>query len=310
MWLQHSGCRLHRHASNRLAVRLQPKQQLSRPAIVSTEVCQNCKSTSFYSHLRGERECKREKENYKQTETARHGEKEWKRDSAAEGGLANALAFKLQISNRLPDIERERQCTRIISANTNIGNGSKMEFTQAHCCTVNCQENTRPKSGGPEWQHGGGGGEWGCRFLIESKAIRNRLGQAGRLHAGEWPSAASARLNGEITRRNCRTMNMKLKGNGKGVVLLCLWECVGDNYQSSLSCGEQRSCRRWLSAAQHPLWLWWWGPPPVSSTLAQRQSRHLLHLKSHTEPPLLHPPCTMVEILNVDGTKWSPFAGH
>lgn len=85
---------------------------------MSTEVGQNRKSTSFSSHLRGERECKREKENYKQTETARHErnkkkkKRERKRDSAAEGGLANALAFKLQISDRPPDTERERDSAR------------------------------------------------------------------------------------------------------------------------------------------------------------------------------------------------------
>lgn len=45
--------------------------------------------------------------------------------------MADVLAFKPQISERLPDRERERAQT--ISANTNMGNGSKMEFTQARC---------------------------------------------------------------------------------------------------------------------------------------------------------------------------------
>lgn len=112
------------------------------------------------------------------------------------------------------------------------------------------------------------------------------LQQAVRLHAEEWLSDASAWLSGEILWRNWRTMNMKLKGNGKGVALF-VCKCVGNNYQSSLSCGEQKPCRRWRSAAQRPVWLWWWGPPPVSSALAQRQSRRLLHLKSPTESPLL-----------------------
>lgn len=186
---------------------------------MSTDPCQNCKSASFSSHLRGETECKREQENYKQTETARHGgKKEWKRDSAAEGGLANALAFKLQISDGLPDTERERQCERTISANTNIGNGSEMEFTRACCCTGTAKKtfglNQEDLNGNVEEE------EEDADSHLNQKADRgrptgrpvSRLRQAGRLHAGEWPSAASARLSGEILQRNCRTMNMKPRG--------------------------------------------------------------------------------------------------
>lgn len=307
MWMQRSGCRLHLHAGYRLAVWLQPKQQLSRPAIVSTEVCQNRKSTSFSSHLRGEWECKREKENYKQTETARHGEKEWKRDSAVEGGLANALAFKLQISNTLPDIERERRCMQLISANTNIGNGSKMEFTQAHRCTVNCQETLRPKSGGLEWQNGGG--EWGSRFLFESKAIHSR--PAGRM-------AATGR------KAPCWRMTV-----------CCLGTAQWRNNTEELPDNEYETERKWersgsfcVCGEKLPKQFVLWGTKVLQAVaiscsapimaLMMRSSTCLINtgterietcndLKSHTEPPLLHLPCVMVKILNVGGTKWSPF---
>lgn len=44
--------------------------------------------------------------------------------------MANALAFKPPI---LRETARQRERARTISANTNMGNGSKMEFTRAHC---------------------------------------------------------------------------------------------------------------------------------------------------------------------------------
>lgn len=230
------------------------------------------------------------------------GEKEWKRDSAAEGGLANTPAYKLQISNRLPDIERGRQCAWTISANTNIGNGSEMEFTQA-CC---CQENIRPKSGKPEWQHGGGRGGW--RFLCEAKGCPQ---SAGWSHGGdrqEGSTLENDRLlpqHGSVEICYGGTDGQWIwnwKEIGKEWSSLCVWECVGNNYQSSLSCGEQRSCRRWRSAAQRPVWLWWWGPPPVSSALPQRQSRHWLCFTSPTEPPFLLRPSWVHSAMRNGGT--------
>lgn len=52
------------------------------------------------------------------------------------------VAFKLQISERQPDRERvrEREGAQIISANTNMVNGSKMEFTRVGCSARTAQK--------------------------------------------------------------------------------------------------------------------------------------------------------------------------
>lgn len=64
--------------------------------------------------LTSERRCEEESENYKQTQPAR-----------IKGGTASTLALEPHISERPPDTEKDG------GANTNMGNGSKIEFTRA-----------------------------------------------------------------------------------------------------------------------------------------------------------------------------------
>lgn len=69
----------------------------------------------------------------KQIEIVRERERMKKRQSSAGGGFANVPALKPHISWRDSQAQGEREGVQTISANTNMGNGSKMEFTRARC---------------------------------------------------------------------------------------------------------------------------------------------------------------------------------
>lgn len=84
-------------------------------------------SPLFFQHVRGEKECEQGRENYKQTETAREEEKE---TAVLREARANVLAFQ---TPNLRETARHRERAQTISANTNMGNGSKIEFTRARC---------------------------------------------------------------------------------------------------------------------------------------------------------------------------------
>lgn len=78
------------------------------------------KKTSFiFQHLRGERECEQERENYKQTETGRREEKESKKETVVlrEAWPVRSLSNS-KISERLPDGERKRAHRQLVPTPT------------------------------------------------------------------------------------------------------------------------------------------------------------------------------------------------
>lgn len=111
--------------------------------------------------------------------------------------MANPLAFKLQISDRLPDAEKVRQCAQIISANTNIGNGSKMEFTHKPTAArrtakktlrpnrADLNGNTEETEGEEEEEENEDADSCLNLRLSTASQLVVWLRQAGRLHAGE-----------------------------------------------------------------------------------------------------------------------------
>lgn len=107
---------------------------------------------------------------------------------------------------------RHEERAQTISANTNMGNGSKMEFTRAHCKARLAKKTVSLNQA--EWQQ-----RRGSKFLLQSTG-RPRPGSqsegskhAGRFHTEEWMSTTSARFSGQIVWRSCWTMNLKLKRN-------------------------------------------------------------------------------------------------
>lgn len=89
---------------------------------------------------------------------------------------------------------RRGERAQTISANTNMGNGSKMEFTRARCSARSGQENSQPKSGRPEWQQRGG-----SAFLLQSIGpprpggrSEGSAGQEAAPHRGDTVCSLSA----------------------------------------------------------------------------------------------------------------------
>lgn len=98
--------------------------------------------------------------------------------------------------------------------------------------------------------------------------------EPGRLSTQEWLSTASE----DTWHRETPDYGYECDWRNVWCKHLQLYSCsilgrIWKYYQSSLPCGEQTSCRRWLSAAPHSVSLWWWGLPPVSSALGQTKIR-------------------------------------
>ncbi len=76
---------------------------------MSTEACHNCKAL-YFSNICEVKECEQERENYKQIRTVRQEEKESEKETAVlKEALADVLALKPQIAERLPDRGREHR---------------------------------------------------------------------------------------------------------------------------------------------------------------------------------------------------------
>lgn len=170
-------------------------------------------------------ECEHERANYKHNaaeETAREkGGKRVKKRQWCWEKLGQRTRFQTQ---NLRKAARHEERAQTISANTNMGNGSKMEFTRAHCKARLAKKTVSLNQA--EWQQ-----RRGSKFLLQSTG-RPRPGSqsegskhAGRFHTEEWMSTTSARFSGQIVWRSCWTMNLKLKRNVRGVVI-CMTKYV------------------------------------------------------------------------------------
>lgn len=73
---------------------------------MSTEACHNC-TALYFPNISEVKESVRRRRTNRNSE--RKGKREQKRDSGADGGSANVLVFKPQISERLPDTEKEHR---------------------------------------------------------------------------------------------------------------------------------------------------------------------------------------------------------